>query len=307
MSPTLLGLFPVLVWGIAVPVLRLAQAQIGLLGTMGALFFGTGLLSALNQYVRLKAWPKPAVFKNPLFYARWLCFVLHEGLFFTGICLVQKAHVPFIILINYLWPTAIIVCSVLVAGVKVTRWWAFMAGSCVVIASLAIEVLGPEGFSPSLFASTTDCLAYAIVFTGAIAWGFYSALSRRGGDAVGGSAATPLFQLTLALVLPFSFLPGSATWDHVTLAGFALLGGYCCVQFLAYLLWDYSVRHGSIVILSLMSDFIPWLSLTTAGLTLGVDIGQKTVLSAITLVAGAMITRYGTLIRKSKITEDRMD
>lgn len=304
---TLLGLFPVVVWGIAVPVFRLVQEHIGLFAT-STLFLGTGVLSALNQYVRLKKLPTREIFGNPLLYGRWLCFSLHEALFFIGISMVQKAHVPFVILINYLWPTAIIVCSILIAGVKVTRWWAFIAGSCIVVASLALEILGPGGFSTELFANSADRIAYLLIFIGAIAWGLYSAFSRRGGDAAGGSTVTPLFQLTVAVFLSIFFLPTMhATWQNISTTSCIFMTCYCFTQFLAYLLWDYSVRHGSIVLLSLMSDFIPWLSLLTTSLILGVDIGQKTAFSAVSLVAGAMITRYGTLVKKPKIKEDRMD
>lgn len=303
MNPTLLGLFPVLIWGIAVPVFRLAQDQIGLWAAMGALYFGTGLFSAINQYLRLKQYPKPAVFRNPLFYARWFCFVLHEGLFLIGVSMVSKAHVPFVILINYLWPTSIIVCSVLIAGVKVTRWWAFITGSVIVVASLGLEIIGPDGFSTTLFANPKDCIAYGIIFIDAVAWGLYAALSRREGDAVGGNTVTPIFMATLALALPFSFLPGMGTWENFTPVNYAMLIGYCFMQFLAYQLWEYSVRHGSIVILSLMSDFIPWLSLITTNLLLSIAIGPKTVISVITLVAGAIITRYGTLAKKQPLPD----
>lgn len=301
MHATLLGLFPVIIWGVAVPAFRLAQDQIGLWAAMGALYFGTGSISAVNQYLRLKQYPKAAVFRNPLFYARWLCFVLHEGLFLIGVSLVQKEHVPFVILLNYLWPTAIIVCSVMIAGVKVTRWWAFILGSVIVVASLGLEVVGPQGFSPTLFADPRDCIAYAIVFIDAIAWGLYAALSRREGEAVGGNSVTPLFMLTLALALPVSFLPGLGAWENFAPLGFVAFGGYCFLQFLAYQLWEYSVRHGSIIILSLMSDFIPWLSLLTTNVLLSIAISPTTLVSAVSLVAGAMITRYGTLVKKQAI------
>ena len=50
------------------------------------------------------------------------------------------------------------------------------------------------------------------------------------------------------------------------------------------------------MLLSLCADFIPWLSLAAANIMIGADIGLTTVVSAILLVFGAMITRYGTLV-----------
>ncbi len=299
MNPTLIGVFSILVWGIALPVVRMVEEQIGALAIIGFTFASTGVMGLLNHVLRRKPLPDPAIFRNPFFYGRWLFFVLHEGLLIVGISIVQRGHMPFLILINYLWPTAIIVCSVLLAGVKITRWWSFLLGSFVVIASMSIEILGPAGFSPELFTKFSDCLAYLMTFAGAVSWGMYSALSRRAGDATGGGTLIPLFQLTLGVALPISFMPGMATWHNLTPLYGILFGGYCVLQFLAYQSWDYGMRRGNVVALSLFADFIPWLSLLSAALLLGVDIGHKTVVSAITLVMGAMITRYGTLQKKT--------
>src|SRR6185312_11882518 len=83
-------------------------------------------------------------------------------------------------------------------------------------------------------------------------------------------------------------------WDHLTSSIALVLAGYCILQFLAYRSWDFGVRYGNLVILSLCADFIPWLSLLAAHTMLGVTIGNRTIVSALFLVIGAMITRYGT-------------
>ena len=54
------------------------------------------------------------------------------------------------------------------------------------------------------------------------------------------------------------------------------------------------MKKGSIVIVSLCADFIPWLSLAAANFTLGLDVGLTTVASVILLVTGAITTRCGT-------------
>jgi drug/metabolite transporter (DMT)-like permease len=222
-------------------------------------------------------------------------FVLHEGLLAAGVSLVQRRHMPFVILINYLWPTAIILCSVLLAAVRITRWWAFVLGSGIVILSMVAEIVGPAGMTLGLFARRDDCWAYLLVLIGAICWGMYSALSRREGDASGGAEVLPIFQATLGLALPLSFLPGMATWSRFTSGAALLLVGYCFLLFVAYLAWDLGMRQGNVVVLSLMADFIPWLSLVSANLMLHVAIGGGVMVSAVVLVMGAMIARYGTL------------
>ena len=230
--PTLIGTIAVLVWGLALPIFRLLEEQMGLIATMGTVSAGTGLIGLLNMFLRRQLKCDRAVFANPFFYGRWACFVLHEALIVSAIFLVQKKHLAIVILINYLWLTAVIVFSMLFAGVKITRWTAFLSGSSVVIISLALELLGPKGFSMQLFAKPSDALAYAMAFVGALAWGAYSALTRRSGEASGGGSVLPLFQLTLSLMLPLTLLPQFAFPMRVSNSGLALLAGYCIASFL---------------------------------------------------------------------------
>lgn len=295
LSPTVSGACAVLIWGSALPIVKVVEEQIGLLAFMGFTYTAMVTFGVGHHLLSRRALPAAAIFRSPGFYARWLFFVLHEGLLAVGIFLVQKQHMPFVILINYLWPTAIILCSAAIGVVTIHRWWAFILGSCVVILSMLYEIMGTAGVNSNMFSSKADCFAYLVVFVGAISWGMYSALSRRDGDATGGAAVLPIFQAMLGLALPFSFLPGMATWTRLSPSAALLLLTYCFLLFVAYIAWDTGMRKGSVVVLSLLADLIPWLSLVSASLMLHVTIGHEAVLSAVVLVAGAMIVRYGTL------------
>lgn len=304
LNPTLLGVAAVLIWGSALPTVKLIEQQIGPLAFMGFAYTAMAAFGVLQHLMRNRPLPSSQTFRNPFLYARWFFFVLHETLLYLALGLVAPAHLPFLILVNYLWPTAIILCSVAAAGLRITRWWALLLGSAIVVGSLLLEMLGPQALGPSrlttgLFTSRRDCAAYLMVLVGAVSWGMYSALSRRAGPATGGSAVLPLFQATLAFALPLSLLPGMATWHRLTPTGAALLLGYSFLLFLAYLAWDNGMQHGNVVLLSLSADLIPWLSLAAAALLLHVRIGLTTVVSACTLVLGAIITRYGTLRPRS--------
>ncbi len=297
-NPTLAGACSVLIWGGALPIVKVVEDQIGPLAFMGFTYATMVAFGVLTHWLRRRPPLEEAIVRNPYFYARWLFFVLHEGLLITGIYLVQKRHMPFVILINYLWPTAIILCSVMFAAVKIARWWAFLLGSLIVLLSMLPEILGSSGLTPELFSRRADCLAYLVVFIGAISWGMYSALSRRAGEATGGAAVLPIFQATLGLALPLSFLPGMATWTRLTPESALLLVAYCFLLFVAYGAWDLGMRQGNVVILSLFADLIPWLSLGATSLMLHVAIGRNAVFSAGVLVVGATLTRYGTLQKR---------
>ncbi|HWZ52334.1 MAG TPA: hypothetical protein VNW54_12810 [Granulicella sp.] len=294
-NPTLAAACSVLVWGSALPIVKVVEDKIGLLAFMGFTYAAMAGFGVLNHSLRRRPLLEETIFRNPYFYARWLFFVLHEGLLVAGIYTVQKRHMPFLILINYLWPTAIILCSVLLAAVRITRWWAFLLGSLIVVSSMLPEIIGSSGITLDLFSRRADCLAYLVVLIGAGSWGMYSALSRRAGDATGGSTVLPIFQATLGLALPISFLPGMATWTRLTPLSALLLVAYCFLLFLAYSAWDLGMRQGNVVVLSLFADLIPWLSLGATNLMLHIDLGRNAVFSAGVLVLGATLARYGTL------------
>ena len=80
-----------------------------------------------------------------------------------------------------------------------------------------------------------------------------------------------------------------------------MFAGYGLLMFVADLCWDVGIRKGNIVLLSLCADFVPWISLATAWLLLDADITLKTAMAGAMLVIGAIITRYGTLIKNPTI------
>lgn len=298
-NPNLIGLVSVLVWGASLPVSKILISQLGLLAVLGGLQAFCGLLGLIKRKYVTKIKLDKSIFKNPFLYGRWIFFVAHLSLIFTANSLVDKNNLSLVILLNYFWPTAIILLSVMFAGVKITRHLLFALGIILVLASLSIEILQFDAVSSKTFENRTDIIAYVLAFIGSLCWGLYSMLSKKAGDSTGGSTVVPFFQLTLGLVLPISFIPGMATWQNIDLSISFIFLGYGLLQFAAYLCWDHGMRKGNIVFLSLCADFMPWISLATAYLLLGTNIGLKTAFSGALLVAGAMITRYGTLARKT--------
>jgi drug/metabolite transporter (DMT)-like permease len=295
-DPTWVGLIPVVLWGALIPAFRITEERVGVLPLMGVLYVGAGVLGlAKNWSDHRRFVPAAPVFRRPALYGRWVFFVLHEGLIMSAVCLVRPQNLPFIILLNYLWPTAVILCSIRLAGVRVVRPAAFAAGCLIVAASLALEILTPKGIGPARFSSTSDYWAYVMAAAGAVSWGLYSALSRRDGGATGGSQAIPLFQLTLGLTLPLSLVVAPSAWLQVNGWWPAVLALFCAMQFIAYLAWDFGMRNGKVVVISLMADFIPWISLIATALLLQATIEPRTEIAALALVAGAMLTRWSTV------------
>ena len=298
-NATLVGLLPVVIWGAAMPFARLFQTDIGLFPYMAIAFGLSGLLGFLTQRGRREALPPACVLRVPALYARGVFFVLHEGLVTAAAGLVTRERLPLVILLNYFWPTAVILCSIAFSGVRISRLWAFGAGTLIVLASLLFETVGDSLFVLSRGVSNLDLLGCALAFVGAVSWGLYSAISRRSGDASGGGSVVPFFQLGLSVIALVCAWSGSK--EHVLYVNgeslvsvFLPIVGNSLHLSLSYAAWDYSMRHGNIVYVSLFADFIPWLSLLVAVPISGITLTSRTVVSAMTLVVGAMLTRYGT-------------
>ncbi|HMO18778.1 MAG TPA: EamA family transporter [Oligoflexia bacterium] len=292
---TFTGMSAVIVWGFTLPLIRYVQDILGtfyVLGLLGVLYFVSGIVINWKKLQELK----PCL-KVPQLYFRGIAFFCHTFFGMLALGIVQHNKIPFLVLVHYLWPTTTILCSVLIAGVKITRVFIFTIGCLLVVISLSIEILADQ---LSLFnnISTTDYLAFFCSFIGAISWGLYSALSKRYQATTGGGLALPFFQLSYVLFLPLSFFTNEKI--NFLLLPHLLLCVYAFFSFLAYRAWDLGVRKGNIVILSLFADFIPWLSLFFISLLLAIPLENKTILSAFILVVGAIITRAGTL-QKNKI------
>jgi drug/metabolite transporter (DMT)-like permease len=292
-NPTFIGSFSVVWWGMAIVIARVFQTETSFLIFAGIFYSTMTLFGFLNLKYRKTDFDR-AMFKNPFFYWRGFFMCLHVLSFMVAIYWVQTKYIPVVILLNYFWPTAVILFSVLIAGVPITRWKYFLVGLIIILTALTIELAGSLIFSSLNDLTAKDYTSFIVAFIGANSWGVYSALSRKYGSETGGGSAIPFYQMMLTPFLALAFVFDFEIFISEALTIFYLVI-YSFFGFLAYMAWDYGMRKGNVVILSLFADFIPWLSLIFAALILKVEIGPKTILSAILLVLGAMITRYGTL------------
>lgn len=302
---TLAGAVSVIVWGANLPLARLVEPYFGLPVYLAAIFLTVGFIGILRQRVASSTRSLDlAGFTSPYFWLRGGCFLFHEIGVNVAVTQVTRENVPFILLLNYFWPTAIILCSIAIAGVRVYRPTWFVIGTLVVTLSLALEILGPAYLGKPHHLTTSDMWLAGLTFLGAISWGLYSALTKRFGEISGGSRATPFYQVGVGILAPLVLLTMHA--GPVTSPGISSMFAYGALsfliisQFVAFKCWDLGVSRGSIVVLSLFADFIPWISLFFAALLLGAEIGWLTIVSAVSLVIGAMLTRVGTIQREGR-------
>ena len=294
MPATLVGLVAVLLWGAAIPLHRVFFDQLGAAPATAGVFGVAGLCGLVFAVCHGQSPLRRENLRNVPLLLRWVTFVLHEGLVLLALSLVARDQVPVVILLNYLWPTATLLCCVAFAGLRVTKPVVFGLGCVLVCLSLVIEFGYGEARPTRGGAASYDALAYLLAVGGALCWGLYSAVSRRFAASAGGPHVICLFQLTLVAVLPL-WIAAGGSWDAASwLRGLPALMAFGAALFVSYLVWDLGLRRGNVVVLSLGADFIPWISLAVAALLLGAPLTTRTGLSVAVLVGGAMVTRYGT-------------
>lgn len=291
---TAVGAISIVLWGCVIPLVRLAIEDIGLYSSIAGIQGFAGLSGLAILWWRKQLPSTGAPYRTSAFATRLVLFVLHIFLLYVAVSSISREGLPAVIFCNYLWPSLVLIYSIPIARVRVPNPVLMGLGIAIVVIALMLE-FGFRGFAQLSALGGYAAILYAIL--GANAWGAYSAITRRDGQSSGGSGVVPVFQLIsagIAALMSFqSTQPG-----QVTLSLFSwpiIIAGI--LNFIAYLCWDIGVRKGNVVSLSLLADFIPWLSLAATSLVLGVTIDPMTKASAGILVVGALTARLGTIER----------
>jgi len=102
-------------------------------------------------------------------------------------------------------------------------------------------------------------LAFLSVTIAAFMWGLYTVLSRMWGTLAGGVIALPFVMLLSSLVL-FGLRFWFNEVSHFPPEVYLPLAYVLAVPYVANVCWDIGTRRGSITLLSLLADGLPWAS-----------------------------------------------
>jgi drug/metabolite transporter (DMT)-like permease len=191
-------------------------------------------------------------------------------------------------LIAYLWPLFIVLGSALMPGERLK--WHHVGGALLGLSGAALIVTkgGAVNFEARY------AFGYAMAGLCALIWSSYSLLSRRNA-AVPTDTVTGFCLMTAALGLAAHLLFEQTVWPQtqgewaaITLLGLIPLG-------LAFMAWDYGVKHGDIQVLGAASYAAPLLS------TLVLIGAGRTEISNFTIAACLLITFGAVLAAKDMI------
>lgn len=292
--PTLIGIIAPLLWSTTLPCIKKCSPDIGALylpaiqcltsGSLGFLYFGVTGQGCLDSL------------KCPRFVPRLCIFMLYFLMLYPAVHIVQKPNFPGVLLLNYLWPTFTLLFTLALTR-QAVKPFRLLVGSCFVVVGLGIEIL-PNTIVAGSVSAQVDPIPYMLAFGSAVAWGLYSAFNKQWGDAAGGAQAIPLLMLItgIALLILAALSESGPRFSSDTVLPLTYL---CSAPFFANVAWDIGTRRGNLPLLSLVCDFIPWIALTLTALYLEIQLGEATIISAVLIVCGAVISRLSLLPARS--------
>jgi len=283
------GLAAIVLWSTTVAVARSLSEQMGPLTAGACVYLIGGLLCLL--WLR---WQRTSVrrllgLSRRYVFGCGLLFVLYTVLLYLAIGLAaDRQQVLEIGLVNYLWPTATILLSLLLLD-KRANLLLVPGTALALVGEFLVVTQGTRVSWPSFLGHLqANPAAYAFAFVGAVTWALYSTLTRRWSRPETGGAVELFIPATgLALLVMRLFSTESSAWS-VQAAGEAVVLGIFTV--LAYALWDMAMRKGHLTLVVAFSYFTPLLSTLVSCLYLQVTPGLRLWAGCLLLALGSLMT-----------------
>lgn len=286
-SGTVIGLLAIVLWGFMAGLVRLVSESFG--ATLGsALIYTVGgiLLLVVRKPTPIRRAPrKYLIICGIMFVAYEASISLSIGLASTA---AQSVEVS---LVNYLWPTLLVLMTAAVSHKRGAVWKA-LPGAIVATIGVAMAVGGESlNVHEALCNISSNPLPYALAFAGAFIWAIYATVTPKMSDGYDG---TTIFFCCVAVVLWLIHftsgegLPATAPGigGYVALAACAasIAGGYAC--------WGYGMLHGSMETLAIGSYATPLFSTASSTVLLGVALGASFWIGVALVVGGTLVNMW---------------
>jgi drug/metabolite transporter (DMT)-like permease len=288
-SGTASGFAAIGLWSTTVALARSLSEQLGPLTAAATVYGVSGLLAVvcllLIRDTRHQIWRLP------------LKYLVGCGLLFVGYMLVlflalglaaSREQALEVGLLNYLWPTLTILCSLLLLGNR--AGWLLLPGTLLALSGVVLVLTQGADVSWRSFARNlgSNPIAYSLGLAAAVSWALYSTLTRRWADKDRGGAVDLFLPATgIILLLAAMFSHEQRIWSLRALAEAGFLG---IVTYVAYGLWDTAMRRGNVVLVAAGSYLTAFLSTLVSCLYLTVATTPSLWVGCGLLVAGSFLS-----------------
>jgi drug/metabolite transporter (DMT)-like permease len=216
-------------------------------------------------------------------------FVVYTAAIYLAVGMAKdREQVLEVALVNYLWPALTVLFSLPLLGKKASVW--LLPGTALALGGVWLVITQSSNTSWHSFEQhlLDNPTAYGLALLAAVSWGAYSNLARRW-SGPGSEGAVELFMLATGAVLLAMRCCVTEPTDW-TARCIGEIAGLAAVTTAAYVLWDFSMRKGNMLLVVACSYFTPLLSTLVSCAYLRVTPGPKLWTGCLLLVAGSVVT-----------------
>ena len=281
---TVIGLFAIVLWGFMAGLMRLAADAFG--ATLGAALVYTvgGIMLLLTRR------PKP-LSQAPRRYLLpgGIMFITYETSISLSIGLASTAAQSVeVSLVNYLWPTLLVLFTAALSGRKGAVWQA-LPGAIIATVGVAMAVGGDSlDVQSALRNIASNPLPFILAFAGALIWAVYAAITPSMSDGYDGTTVFFCCVAVTQWVIHFisgggmpAQAPGIGGYLALIACAVSIAGGYAC--------WGYGMLHGNMETLAVGSYATPVFSTASSTLLLGVALGLPFWIGVVLVVTGSLL------------------
>jgi len=285
---TVCGFLALFFWSMSIGISRSLMQKLGVFTGSSLTFLLAGSLLGFFQ-LRKKTSGKITFTRLRQMAGCGLLFVAYMVFLYSGVGLASShLAVLTVALLNYLWPTFMIIFSLLFLGYQAS--WLIFPGLVAATSGtlVAVTATSRATWKNLFFVFTSQGLPFFFGLGAGISWGLYSVVTRRFSQNFGG---LPLYLLASGLVLGIIrfFHPETSSWSWQAWSELSFMVVFPTIS--GYSLWELGLRHGNFVLLAGFSYFVPVLSTLISCAYLGIRPGWQIFFASLLVSAGAVLAR----------------
>mgnify|MGYP000184837519 CR=1 FL=1 len=288
---TLLGFLTIIIWGTSAIFTRNLSTGLGAYTSAALVNLIGGIVVLVTQLIKKEGLTGIREVPRSL-------FVIYTASSYVSMSMVQSDEsVIVLVLIRFLWPLFTLIFTIPNLHARASLW--LICSVALSFVGIVVAKLGADIFHLSSFAdnilSGGDLAGYAMGFVVAISWGVYTNLVKKyvGTKKVDGVGIYMI--VTAAILGIISIFMDEPRNFSVSLIGQILYAGIV-VGALANTLWNLSIKKGNMLLVVLVSNFLPIISTVMTSFMLGVGI-------TVPIIIGSLLVVIGTLWSKSCFKE----
>jgi drug/metabolite transporter (DMT)-like permease len=191
-------------------------------------------------------------------------------------------------LINYLWPSGMIVVCMLAGLVRPSL--SVITGCVLALAGVGIALIESSTLEAMLYRMRQHAFIYLLAFLAAIAWSVYSALIKLHPPATRLNIALLFLLTSIVLVAAHPLLSTDVPEYSVTVFSQSVLLGLLTA--IGYSAWDHAMANGNQMVLALSANMTPLLASLLFALFTQVTLTSQLLSGILMVCAGSAIGVY---------------